>query len=59
MDHLKVPVRSPGLEVVGVGFVEDTEPLWWSRTLFPSDQYEFHTRLGPIKESTHARGALR
>jgi GntR family transcriptional regulator len=57
--HLKVPVRSPGLEVTAIGYVYDQQPLWWERTLYRGDQYEFHTRLGPIQSATPARGKLR
>lgn len=57
--HLQVPARSPALEVVAVGFLEDDAPLWWERTFYRSDQYEFHSRLGPIQSATPARGMLR
>lgn len=51
--------RSPALEVVAVGFLHDQTPLWWERTLYRGDRYEFHSRLGPIQNSTPARGQLR
>jgi GntR family transcriptional regulator len=57
--HLMIPARSPALEVTGVGYVHGQLPLWWERTMYRSDQYEFHTRLGPIRSSTPARGQLR
>lgn len=57
--HLQVPARSPGLEVTAVGNVDEQQPLWWERTLYRGDQYEFHTRLGPIQSATPARGVLR
>ena len=57
--RLQVTVRSPALEVVGVGRLEDNQPLWWERTLYRSDQYEFHSRLGPIQSATPARGKFR
>ena len=57
--HLRVASRSPALEVVSVGFLEDEQPLWWERTLYRGDQYEFHSRLGPIQMATPARGVLR
>ncbi len=57
--QLQVPSRSPALEVVGVGRLEDDCPLWWERTLYRSDQYEFHSRLGPIQSATPARGKFR
>ena len=57
--HLRSPAKSPALEVVSVGFLEDNSPLWWERTLYRGDQYEFHSRLGPIQSATPARGRLR
>ena len=57
--HLRVSVRSPGLEVTAVGYVYEQRPLWWERTLYRGDQYEFRSRLGPIQSATPARGTLR
>jgi GntR family transcriptional regulator len=57
--HLRAAASSPALEVVSVGFLEDNSPLWWERTLYRGDQYEFHSRLGPIQSATPARGRLR
>lgn len=57
--HLGVPAGSPVLQVVSVGFLADQSPLWWERTLYRGDQYEFHSRLGPIQSATPARGVLR
>lgn len=57
--HLQTSAKSPALEVVSVGFLEDDSPLWWERTLYRGDQYEFHSRLGPIQSATPARGKLR
>jgi GntR family transcriptional regulator len=57
--QLHVPARTPALEVVAVGFLADDTPLWWERTLYRSDHYELHSRLGPIQSATPARGVLR
>jgi GntR family transcriptional regulator len=57
--HLQTSSRSPGLEVTAVGFLEDQSPLWWERSVYRGDQYEFHSRLGPIQSATPARGVLR
>lgn len=57
--HLGTTSKSPALEVVSVGFLEDDSPLWWERTLYRGDRYEFHSRLGPIQSATPARGILR
>ncbi|TWU48693.1 HTH-type transcriptional repressor YvoA [Rubripirellula tenax] len=58
---LAVPSKSPAIEVTAVGFLDNNErtPLWWERTLYRGDQYEFHSRLGPIQTATPARGKLR
>lgn len=57
--HLQIASKSPALEVVSVGYLEDESPLWWERTLYRGDQYEFHSRLGPIQSATPAHGRLR
>lgn len=57
--QLQVPARSPALEVIAVGRLDDNAPLWWERTLYRGDQYEFHSRLGPIQSATPARGQFR
>jgi DNA-binding GntR family transcriptional regulator len=57
--HLRTTIRTPVLEVLSVGFLDNNRPLWWERTLYRSDQYEFHSRLGPIQSATPARGKLR
>lgn len=57
--HLRTAPGSPALEVVSVGSLENDAPLWWERTLYRSDLYEFHSRLGPIQSATPARGQFR
>ncbi len=57
--HLQTAAKSPALEVISVGYLENDSPLWWERTLYRGDQYEFHSRLGPIQSATPARGKLR
>ena len=57
--HLRTSTKTPVLEVTSTGFLDDNRPLWWERTLYRSDQYEFHSRLGPIQSATPARGRLR
>lgn len=57
--RLETSSRAPALEVTAVGFLKDQSPLWWERTLYRGDRYEFHTRLGPIQSGTPARGKLR
>jgi GntR family transcriptional regulator len=57
--QLGVPARSPALEVRAVGYLADGRRLWWERTLYRSDLYEFHSQLGPIRRASPARGVLR
>jgi len=57
--HLRTAAKAPALEVQAVGLLEDASPLWWERTLYRGDRYEFHSRLGPIQTATPARGVLR
>lgn len=57
--HLQTTTKSPALEVVSIGYLEDDTPLWRERTLYRGDQYEFHSRLGPIQSATPARGQFR
>lgn len=57
--HLQTVSKSPALEVISVGYLEDDSPLWWERTLYRGDQYEFHSRLGPIQSATPAHGRFR
>ena len=57
--HLRATPKSPALEVVSVGCLEDDSPLWWERTLYRGDQYEFYSRLGPIQSATPAHGRFR
>lgn len=57
--QLQVSARTPALEVLAVGRLDDNAPLWWERTLYRGDQYEFHSRLGPIQSATPARGQFR
>jgi len=57
--HLKVPAGSPALEVVAVGFLQGEVPLWWERTLYRADKYEFHSRLGPVQSASPLQGQFR
>ncbi|MBL8892398.1 MAG: GntR family transcriptional regulator [Planctomycetaceae bacterium] len=57
--ELRTTSKSPALEVVSIGHLDDDTPLWWERTLYRGDRYEFHSRLGPIQSATPARGIVR
>lgn len=56
---LRVAPKAPALEVVAVGFLRNRSPLWWERTLYHGEHYEFRSRLGPISSATPAQGVLR
>lgn len=56
---LNIPARSPAFEVRAVGYLSDGRQLWWERTLYRADIYEFHTRLGPLRTALPARGMFR
>lgn len=60
---LDVPSKSSAFEVVAVGYHRDamdqTSPLWWERTLYRGDQYEFTAQLGPLQKQGAPHGALR
>lgn len=55
---LGVANGAAGLLVVSVGFLSGGAPLWWERTLYRGDAYEFYNRLGPIPMGRPAGGFL-
>jgi len=46
-------------ETVATGYLEGGVPLWFERTLYLGDAYEFHNRLGPLSTARPAVGVLR
>jgi GntR family transcriptional regulator len=48
---------APGLLVTSIGYLAEEVPLWWERTYYRGDAYEFQNRLGPIQAGP-AAGAL-
>lgn len=56
---LTVPSGGAGLEVVSTGYLSNGSPLWWERTLYRGDAYEFHNRLGAMQKGQPASGNLR
>jgi GntR family transcriptional regulator len=60
VDAQRLGVRSgaPALRVMSVGYLSGGIPLWWERTLYRGDAYEFHNRLGPIQTARPAAGTL-
>ena len=57
--HLDVPSGAAALLVISTGYLSGGVPLWWERTLYRGDAYEFHNHLGPIQTARPAAGALR
>jgi len=47
------------LRVTSVGYLGGGRPLWWERTMYRGDAYEFQNRLGPIHSDRPAAGVLR
>jgi GntR family transcriptional regulator len=56
---LGVEDGSAGFLVISTGYLSGGVPLWWERTLFRGDAYEFHNRLGPVQTARPAAGMLR
>jgi GntR family transcriptional regulator len=55
---LGVKPGAAGLLVTSTGFLEGGEPLWFERTLYRGDAYEFQNRLGGLRSARPAVGAL-
>jgi GntR family transcriptional regulator len=55
---LGVRAGEAGLLVTSTGFLEGGEPLWFERTLYRGDAYEFRNRLGGLQAARPAVGAL-
>jgi GntR family transcriptional regulator len=57
-EWLQVEEGAPALQVMSVGYLSGGVPLWWERTLYRGDAYEFHNRLGPIQTARPAAGTF-
>jgi GntR family transcriptional regulator len=55
--HLDIPTTSACLLVVGTGYLHSGERLWWERTLYRGDVYEFHNRAGSRQKTRISGGA--
>ncbi len=55
---MQVKSGAAGLLVSSVGYLRGDVPLWWERTLYRGDSYEFRNRLGPVQTARPAAGAL-
>ena len=57
-EHMQVNNGAAGLVVQSVGYLSGGVPLWWERTLYRGDAYEFQNRLGPLQTARPAAGTL-
>jgi GntR family transcriptional regulator len=57
-ERLGVDEGAPALLVMSVGYLSGGLPLWWERTVYRGDAYEFRNRLGPIQTARPAAGTL-
>jgi len=48
--------NTAGLLITSVGYLLGHEPLWFERTLYRGDAYEFHNRLGGIQPAGEPSG---
>jgi len=48
--------NTAGLLITSVGFLEGHRPLWFERTLYRGDAYEFHNRLTGIQGTWEPNG---
>jgi GntR family transcriptional regulator len=55
---MQVQTGAAGLLVSSVGYISGDVPLWWERTLYRGEAYEFRNRLGPIQTIRPAAGTL-
>ncbi len=53
---LRVRDGAAGLLIRSVGYLKGARPLWFERTLYRGDAYEFHNRLGGIQPASFAQG---
>ncbi len=53
---LQVRDGAAGLLISSVGYLVGGKPLWFERTLYRGDAYEFHSRLGAIQPARYAQG---
>lgn len=55
---LCVRAGSPGFLVLSTGFLSGGVPLWYERTLYRGDAYEFHNRQGPVQTARPVAGSF-
>jgi len=53
---LRTRQNTAGLLVTSVGFLSGHRPLWFERTLYRGDAYEFHNRLGGVQAAGEPLG---
>lgn len=54
--RLALPDGAAGMLVRSIGFLAGDTPLWFERTLYRGDAYEFRNRLSGIQSARHAGG---
>ena len=57
--YFQLPTGSPMLQVLCIGFTTGDTPLWWERTTYRADAYEFRSRLGSQDTGQPVSGHLR
>jgi GntR family transcriptional regulator len=53
---LKLRDGAAGMLIQSVGYLAGGRPLWFERTLYRGDSYEFHNRLGGIQPDGYSTG---
>lgn len=53
---LEIREGSAGLLVISIGYLASGAPLWFERTVYRGDAYEFHNRLGGLHSGVYAAG---
>jgi GntR family transcriptional regulator len=53
---LKLRDGAAGMLISSVGYLSGNRPLWFERTLYRGDSYEFQNRLGGIQPDGHPTG---
>jgi GntR family transcriptional regulator len=55
---LQIARRTAAIEVTGTASVSDGSPLWWERTVFRGDVFEFRNVLGEDSAGTPPHGVI-
>ncbi len=55
---LRAPRGAAAFLVISTGFLENESPLWFERTLYRGDSYEFRNRLEGLRRAGPAVGRM-